>query len=642
VLDRNGADAHVSGMTTLDLEREVSAVPAKTGAVLIHDLLRNLPNAPGVYRMMDAKGTVLYVGKAKSLKKRVVTYTKPQGLPARLQRMVALTAAMEFVTTGSEVEALLLEANLIKRLRPTFNIVLRDDKSFPYLYLRWGHDFPMIGKHRGAKRDGADYFGPFASAGAVNETLNALLRAFPLRSCRDSSFDNRTRPCLQYQIKRCSAPCVGRIGKDDYARIVEDVRGFLGGSTREVQAKLQAEMSLAAERLDFEKAAVLRDRLKAIAHIASRQGINTGAVEDADVIALHQDAGQVCVQAFFYRAGKNYGNRAYYPAHAKDSEPAEVLAAFLAQFYSERLPPKLILVAELPSELALLSEALSLKAGRKVEVREPKRGPLRDLVEIARRNAKEALARRLADHASQARLLEQLAERFDLDATPERVEVYDNSHIQGSNAVGSFIVAGPEGLDKKQYRTFTIKAPETGTNDDYAMMREVLTRRFTRLLKEDPERQSGTWPDLVLVDGGAGQLSSAQGVLDELGIEGVALIGVAKGPDRDAGRERFFRTGRDPVMLDARDPVLYLLQRWRDEAHRFAITKHRGKRTKAIGQSVLDTVPGIGGKRKKALLHHFGSARDVAAASLGDLEQVPGVSKAVARAIYDHFHEGSS
>ncbi len=629
-------------MTTIDLEREVSAVPAKTGAALIHDLLRHLPNAPGVYRMMDAKGSVLYVGKAKSLKKRVVTYTKPQGLPARLQRMVALTVAMEFVTTGSEVEALLLEANLIKRLRPTFNIVLRDDKSFPYLYLRWGHDFPMIGKHRGAKRDGADYFGPFASAGAVNETLNALLRAFPLRSCRDSIFDNRTRPCLQYQIKRCSAPCVGRIAKDDYARIVEDVRGFLGGATREVQAKLQAEMGQAAERLDFEKAAVLRDRLKAIAHIASKQGINTGAVEDADVIALHHDGGQVCVQAFFYRAGKNYGNRAYYPAHAKDSEPADVLAAFLAQFYSERLPPKLVLVGELPSELALLSEALSLKAGRKVEIREPKRGPLRDLVEIARRNAKEALARRLADQASQARLLEQLAERFDLDATPERVEVYDNSHIQGTNAVGSFIVAGPEGLDKKQYRTFTIKAPETGTSDDYAMMREVLTRRFTRLLKEDPERQSGTWPDLVLVDGGAGQLSSAQGVLDELGIEGVALIGVAKGPDRDAGRERFFRTGRDPVMLDARDPVLYLLQRWRDEAHRFAITKHRGKRTKAIGQSVLDTVPGIGGKRKKALLHHFGSARDVAAASLGDLEQVPGVSKAVARAIYDHFHEGSS
>ena len=616
--------------------------PAKSGAALVHDLLRNLPNAPGVYRMIDAKGTVLYVGKAKSLKKRVVTYSKPQGLPARLQRMVALTAAMEFVTTGSEVEALLLEANLIKRLRPTFNIVLRDDKSFPYLYLRWGHDFPMIGKHRGSKRDGADYFGPFASAGAVNETLNALLRAFPVRSCRDSIFDNRTRPCLQYQIKRCSAPCVGRIGKEDYARIVEDVRGFLGGSTREVQAKLQAEMGQAAERLDFEKAAVLRDRLKAIAHIAAKQGINTGAVEDADVIALHQDGGQVCVQAFFYRGGKNYGNRAYYPAHAKDSEPAEVLAAFLAQFYSDRLPPRLILVGELPSELALLSEALSLKAGRKVEVREPKRGPLRDLVEIARRNAREALARRLADHASQARLLEQLAERFDLEATPERVEVYDNSHIQGSNAVGSFIVAGPEGLDKKQYRTFTIKAPETGASDDYAMMREVLTRRFTRLLKEDPERQSGTWPDLVLVDGGAGQLSSAQGVLDELGIEGVDLIGVAKGPERDAGRERFFRTGRDPVMLDARDPVLYLLQRWRDEAHRFAITKHRGKRAKAIGQSVLDTVPGIGGKRKKALLNHFGSARDVAAASLGDLEQVPGVSKAVARAIYDHFHEGST
>jgi len=628
-------------MTTVDLDRDPSTVPAKTGAALVHDLLRHLPNAPGVYRMVDAKGAVLYVGKAKSLKKRVVAYSKPQTLTIRLQRMVASTAAMEFVTTASEVEALLLEANLIKRLRPTFNIVLRDDKSFPYLYLRWGHDFPMIGKHRGSKRAGADYFGPFASAGAVNETLNALLRAFPLRSCRDSIFDNRTRPCLQYQIKRCSAPCVGRIAKDDYARIVDDVRGFLGGATREVQAKLQAEMQAAAERLDFEKAAVLRDRLKAIAHIAAKQGINTAAVEDADVIALHQDGGQVCVQAFFYRAGKNYGNRAYYPAHTKDSDPAEVLAAFLAQFYSERLPPKLVLVSEQPGEADLLTEALTLKAGRKVELREPKRGPMRDLVELARRNAKEALARRLADHASQARLLEQLAERFDLETTPERVEVYDNSHIQGSNAVGACIVAGPEGLDKKQYRTFTIKAPETGSSDDYAMMREVLTRRFSRLLKEDPERRSGTWPDLVLVDGGAGQLAAAQGVVDELGIEGVELIGVAKGPERDAGAERFFRTGRDPVMLDARDPVLYLVQRWRDEAHRFAVTKHRGKRTKAIGQSVLDSVPGIGGKRKKALLHHFGSARDVAAASLDDLEQVPGLGKAVARAIYDHFHEGS-
>ncbi len=629
-------------MSALELDDPASPTAPLTGAALVASLLRHLPQAPGVYRMLDAKGGLLYVGKAKSLKKRVVAYTKPQALTVRLQRMVALTTAMEFVTTASEVEALLLEANLIKRHRPTFNIVLRDDKSFPYLYLRWGHDYPMIGKHRGAKRDGADYFGPFASAGAVNETLNALLRAFPLRSCRDSIFANRTRPCLQYQIKRCSAPCVGRIDKADYARIVEDVKGFLGGSTREVQAKLQAEMTKAAARLDFEKAALLRDRLKAIAHIAARQGINTAAVEDADVIALHADGGQVCVQAFFYRGGRNYGNRAYYPAHARDAEPADVLAAFLAQFYSERVPPRLVLVSHEPSETGLLAEALALRAGRKVEVREPRRGALRDLVEIARRNAREALARRLADHASQARLLEQLAERFGLDAVPERVEVYDNSHIQGTNAMGSFIVAGPEGLDKRQYRTFTIKAPETGASDDYAMMREVLTRRFTRLVKEDPERQSGTWPDLVLVDGGAGQLSAAQAVLDELGIEGVELIGVAKGPDRDAGAERFFRTGQDPVMLDPRDPVLYLLQRWRDEAHRFAITRHRGKRAKAIGQSVLDAVPGIGGKRKKALLHHFGSARDVAAASLDDLEQVPGLGKAVARAIHDHFHEGST
>jgi excinuclease ABC subunit C len=445
---------------------------------------------------------------------------------------------------------------------------------------------------------------------------------------------------LQYQIKRCSAPCVGRIDRADYARIVDDVRGFLGGSTREVQAKLQAEMGDAAERLDFEKAAVLRDRLKAIAHIASKQGINTVAVDDADVVALHADGGQVCVQAFFYRAGKNYGNRAFYPAHTRDAELADVLAAFLAQFYTERLPPRLVLVDRMPSEANLLAQALAIKAGHKIEVREPKRGPLHELIELARRNAREALARRLADHAAQAELLSQLADRFELDSVPARVEVYDNSHTQGTNAIGSFIVAGREGLDKKQYRTFTIRAPETAASDDYAMMREVLSRRFSRLLREDPDRRSGTWPDLVLIDGGAGQLATAQAVLDELAIDEVTLIGVAKGPDRDAGRERFFRTGRDPVMLDPRDPVLYLLQRWRDEAHRFAVTRHRGKRGKAIGQSVLDGIPGIGGKRKKALLNHFGSARDVATASLGDLQQVPGISSAVAQSIYDHFHEG--
>ncbi len=622
---------------TVDTDTEAQRA---TGALLIRGLLPNLPNAPGVYRMLDARGAVLYVGKARALRKRVATYAKAHALPARLQRMVALTASMEFVTTASEVEALLLEANLIKRFRPTFNIVLRDDKSFPYLYLRWGHDFPMIGKHRGSKREGADYFGPFASAGAVNDTLNALLRAFPLRSCQDSIFASRSRPCLQHQIKRCSAPCVGRISKDDYARIVDDVRSFLGGSTREVQAKLKAEMEEAAERLDFEKAAVLRDRLKAIAHITSRQGINTSAVEDADVIAAHAEGGQVCVQAFFYRGGRNYGNRAYYPAHARDAGMPEVMAAFLAQFYSERPPPRLVLVGTEPIEAGLLEEALRLKAERRVHIREPRRGPLRELVALARNNAETALARRLADQASQARLLEQLAQRFDLDAAPERVEIYDNSHIQGSHAVGSFVVAGPLGFDRKAYRTFTIKDPATGTRDDYAMLREVLERRFTRLVREDPERQSGQWPDLVVIDGGAGQLAAAQGVLDRLGIEGVGLLGIAKGPDRDAGRERFFRIGEEPVMLDARDPVLYLLQRWRDEAHRFVIQTHRGKRSRAIGQSALDAIPGIGGKRKKALLQHFGSARDVGSAALGDLEQVPGISHAVARAIYDHFHEG--
>jgi excinuclease ABC subunit C len=612
-----------------------------TGAALIRSLIATLPNEPGVYRMLDERGEALYVGKAKSLRKRVPAYAKTQALPARLQRMVALTRAMEFVTTASEVEALLLEANLIKRYRPTFNIVLRDDKSFPYIFLRTGHAFPLIGKHRGAKRAGTEYFGPFASAGAVNDTLNALLKAFPLRSCRDSIFASRARPCLQYQIKRCSAPCVGRIGAETYGRIVGEVREFLSGRSDEVQTKLQAEMLDASARLDFEHAAVLRDRLKALAHIQARQGINTDAVEDADVVAAHLEGGQVCVQVFFYRGGRNYGNRAYYPVHVKEASAGEIVAAFLAQFYAERAPARLVLLAEPVPEQALLAEALAVRAGRKVQILVPQRGGRRQLVEIAQTNARQALARRLADTASQEALLEQLADRFDLPETPARVEVYDNSHIQGTNAIGAFIVAGPEGFDRRSYRTFNIKGGALVAGDDYAMMREVLERRFGRLVKEDPERAGEGWPGLVVIDGGAGQLAAAQAVLADLGIVDLPLLAVAKGPERNAGQERFFLPGREPLALDPRDPVLYFVQRLRDEAHRFAIQTHRGKRTREIGRSVLDQVPGVGAKRKRALLNHFGSARGVAEAGVLDLERVPGIDRAVAKAIHDFFHDGA-
>ena len=616
-------------------------VTALAGAELIRSLVPTLPNEAGVYRMLDERGEALYVGKAKSLKKRVPAYAKAQGLSARLQRMVALTRAMEFVTTASEVEALLLEANLIKRYRPAFNIVLRDDKSFPYIFLRTGHEFPLIGKHRGAKRPETEYFGPFASAGAVNDTLNALLKAFPLRSCRDSIFASRTRPCLQYQIKRCSAPCVGRVGAETYGRIVSEVREFLSGKSDEVQTRLQGEMLDASGKLDFERAAVLRDRLKAMAHIQARQGINTEAVEDADVVAGHQEGGQVCIQVFFYRAGRNYGNRAYYPAHTKDATSGEILAAFLAQFYAERVPARLVLLVEPVPEQALLAEALAVRAGRKVELLVPRRGGRRQLVEIALTNARQALARRLADTASQEALLEQLADRFDLPETPARVEVYDNSHIQGSNAIGAFIVAGLEGFDKRSYRTFNIKGGELAAGDDYAMMREVLQRRFARLIKDDPERTSESWPGLVVIDGGAGQLAAAQAALGELGLVDLPLLAVAKGPERNAGQERFFLPGREPLALDPRDPVLYFVQRLRDEAHRFAIQTHRGKRTRDIGRSVLDQVPGVGAKRKRALLNHFGSARGVSEAGVLDLERVPGIDRAVAKAIHDFFHDGA-
>jgi len=623
---------------------EVRARARLTGAALIRGHVAALPNRPGVYRMLDDKGEVLYVGKAKSLKKRLPAYAKPAALSARLQRMVALTRGLEVVTTANDVEALLLECNMIKRHRPPFNIVLRDDKSFPYIYvgkITAERPFPRIGRHRGAKRKDCDYFGPFASSGAVNETLGALLRAFPVRSCADSIFHNRTRPCLQYQIKRCTAPCVGRIGQGAYAQLLEQTREFLAGRSDAIQEQLKAAMADAAERLEFEQAAGLRDRLKALAHITSRQGINVSSVDDADVVALAQDGGQACVQVFFYRGGRNYGNRAYYPSHVHDADASELLDAFLGQFYAERTPPKLVLLSDPPASADLLAEALAVRAGRKVRLLRPQRGEKRWLVEQAALNARHALARKLAESSAQNRLLGQLAERLELPETPGRIEVYDNSHIMGTDALGALIVAGPEGLNKSGYRRFTMRSKDLTPGDDYAMMREVLERRFGRLQREDPERQSGQWPDLVIIDGGAGQLGAALEALGGCGVSGMPVLAIAKGPDRDAGREALHLPGRPPFKLDPRDPVLYFLQRLRDEAHRFAIASHRARRGKGVGRSALDRVPGVGARRKKALLGHFGSVRAIETAGLRDLERVPGISKAVAKAVYDAFHEAS-
>ncbi|MGH6896724.1 MAG: excinuclease ABC subunit UvrC [Geminicoccaceae bacterium] len=623
---------------------DVRSRARSSGAALIQSHLPALPNRPGVYRMLDDKGEVLYVGKAKSLRKRLPAYAKPAALSARLQRLVALTRGLEVVTTASDVEALLLECNMIKRHRPPFNIVLRDDKSFPYIYvgkITEAQPFPRIGRHRGAKRKDCDYFGPFASSGAVNETLAALLRAFPLRSCPDSIFDNRTRPCLQYQIKRCSAPCVGRIDDSAYGQLLEQTREFLAGRSDAIQEQLKAAMADAAERLEFEQAAGLRDRLKALAHITSRQGINVSSVDDADVVALAQDGGQACVQVFFYRGGRNYGNRAYYPSHVYDAEAPELLDAFLGQFYAERSPPKLVLLSDAPASQDLLAEALAVRAGRKVKLLRPHRGEKRQLVEQAALNARQALARKLAESSAQRRLLGQLAERLGLAETPERIEVYDNSHIMGTDALGALIVAGPEGLNRSGYRRFTIRSRDLTPGDDYAMMREVLGRRFGRLQREDPERRSGQWPDLVIIDGGAGQLGAALEALGGCGVSGVPVLAIAKGPDRDAGRETLHLAERTPFKLDPREPVLYFLQRLRDEAHRFAIASHRARRGKGVGRSALDRVAGVGAKRKKALLGHFGSVRAIETAGLLDLERVPGISKAVARAVYDAFHEAT-
>jgi len=609
-----------------------------TGVAAIRNVLATLPARPGVYRMTDAKGDVLYVGKARALKARVTNYTQVARLPRRLQRMVAQTRGMTIVTTNSEAEALLLEAQFIKRFRPPYNVLLRDDKSFPFILLRADHAFPRVQLHRGARRAKGDYFGPFAGAGQVRKTLNALQKLFLLRSCTDSFFANRSRPCLLHQIKRCSAPCVGRIEEDDYAELAADAKAFLAGKSTQVQKKLGAAMTAAAEAMDFELAAVYRDRLRALTFIQGSQSINAEGVAEADVFALASKAGTVGIQAFFIRGGQNWGHRSFFPAHTADVPEEEVLTSFLMQFYEEVPPARLVLVDRPLPETALVEEALTERAGRRVAVKVPRRGEQRKLLDQARRNAAEELDRRLAESTTQARILRELADLFELDGPPDRIEVYDNSHVMGTNMVGGMIVAGPEGFRRNAYRKFNIKRPETAPGDDFAMMREVLERRFARLEREDPERRGGEWPDLLLIDGGKGQVSAVCAVLEELGIEDVPVVGISKGPDRHAGREHFHLPDGRESMLPLNSPTLFYLQRLRDEAHRFAIGAHRAKRAKAFTANPLDDVPGIGPARKKALLMHFGTARAVRDAALEDLERAPGVSKAMARAIHDHFH----
>jgi excinuclease ABC subunit C len=611
-----------------------------TGAAVLRAHLKNLPSQPGVYRMTGENGTVLYVGKAKSLKKRVASYTQRERLPHRLQRMVAQTKGLDVVTTRTETEALLLEANFIQRFMPPFNVLLRDDKSYPYILITRDHDFPQLMKHRGAKNRKGWYFGPFASAGAVNETLIHLQRGFLLRNCSNGFFANRTRPCLQYHIKRCTAPCVQKVSKEEYAKQVADAVDFLKGRSQEIQRKLAAEMQTASDAMDFETAAKLRDRIRVLTSMQSRQDIHVSGIGDADVIALHRDAGHTAVQVFFFRADRNYGARIFYPSHDKQLPDAEIMSAFLAQFYADKPSPPCLLLSHQPTDAALLERALTERADHKVKLAVPKAGPRKRLIDHARKNAQEALARKLSESSEQAKLLNRVAEIFGLPEPPKRIEVYDNSHISGTNAVGALIAAGPEGFIKKTYRKFNIRMTET-RGDDYAMMEEVLTRRFRRLIDEDPARKSGLWPDLVLIDGGEGQLGKARAVLQELGLPDICVAGIAKGPDRNAGRERFFMPDREPFSLPPEDPALYYLQRLRDEAHRFAIGTHRARRIKAIGQSGLEEVPGIGSTRKRALLHHFGSAKAVAAAGIEELRRTPGISQNVAKKIHDYFREKS-
>jgi len=615
---------------------QATAAPA-AGPGVIRRYLAALSDGPGVYRMLDAKGEALYVGKARSLSKRVAAYTKLSGHSNRIQRMIAATVAMEFISTQTETEALLLEANLIKRLKPRYNVLLRDDKSFPHILIEDG-PWPLMRKHRGARREKGRYFGPFASAGAVNRTLNQMQKAFLLRTCSEAVFQNRTRPCLLYQIKRCCAPCVGKVTPGDYAALVEEATRFLDGRSTRVQGELAARMAEASAALEFERAVVYRDRIRAMAHVQSHQGINPRVTAEADVVALHREGAQACVQVFFFRSHQNWGNRAYFPRISAETEDGEILEAFLGQFYAQRTPPRMVLLSHPIDGDRLLAEALGTIAGRRVVVAVPARGEKRELVEHAARNAREALGRKLAESASQARLLAGLAEAFGLDQPPRRIEVYDNSHIQGAHAVGAMIVAGPDGFEKSQYRKFNIKGADLTPGDDFGMMSEVLTRRFQRLVKEDPDRETAAWPDLVLIDGGAGQVGAAAAVLADLGIEDIALFGVAKGVDRDAGKEEFHAPGHRPFALAFRSPSLYFVQRLRDEAHRFAIGAHRAKRSKAIGATPLDEVPGIGPARKRALLAHFGSAKAVSRAGLTDLKLVGGISATMAETIHAFFH----
>jgi excinuclease ABC subunit C len=618
-------------------------VDIKGGVDAIAAAARRLPDGPGVYRMVDESGTVLYVGKARSLKKRVASYTRLDGQPGRTARMILATSTLEVIVTRTETEALLLEANLIKRLRPRYNVLLRDDKSFPYILITGDHEAPQIVKHRGPHRRKGDYFGPFASAGAVDRTINAMERAFLLRSCSDGVYESRTRPCLLYQIKRCSAPCTGEIGLDDYAELVREAKTFLTGKSQAIRRDLAKAMEAASRRLDFEQAAAYRDRLAALSHVQSHQGINPSSVPEADVFACHQEGGQTAIQVFFFRTGQNWGNRAYYPRADKSLGCSEVLESFLGQFYDDKPPPRLILLSQAIEQQDLLAAALSEKAGRKVTVSAPSRGERRDLVAHALANARESLGQRLAETSTQAKLMEGLAATFGLAEVPKRIEVYDNSHIMGAQAVGAMIVAGPEGFEKNQYRKFNIRSDAIAPGDDFGMMREVLQRRFTRLLKEtnrseDENSPDPTWPDLVLIDGGAGQLSAARDILADLGLGSLPVVGIAKGPQRDAGLEKFHIAGRDPFMLQPRDPVLYFVQRLRDEAHRFAIGSHRAKRKAQMGTNPLDEIAGIGPARKRALLRHFGTAKALSRASIPDLAAVEGISEQMARIIYDHFN----
>ena len=661
----NGTNKDIDPASELREEDEDSSLPElevdgatagtlASGRAAIASFAKLAPSASGIYRMIDAQGDVLYVGKAKNIRKRVTAYARPTGHDSRISRMIAATVSLEFVSTKTETEALLLEANLIKRLRPRFNVLLRDDKSFPYILITSDHWAPQILKHRGARARPGHYYGPFASAGAVNRTINALERAFLLRSCSDSYFEARTRPCLLFQIKRCSAPCTREIDFAGYCELVKEANEFLSGRSQSVQKEMAREMDKASATLDYERAAIYRDRLSALSAIQSHQGINPRSTDEADVFAVHQAGGYSCVEVFFFRTGQNWGNRAYFPKADRSIGPAEVLGAFLAQFYDDKPSPRLILVSHDFDERALLAEALTTKSGRKVEVSAPQRGERKELVQHALANAREALARKLADTSSQQKLLGALKETFSLPRPPGRIEVYDNSHIGGTNAVGAMVVAGPDGFRKNQYRKFNIRSSDLTPGDDYGMMREVLERRFKRLLEENPRvvannvrdlitggAEDQFWPDLLLIDGGLGQLNAAQDTLTALGIVDVAVVAIAKGPDRDAGRETFFMTGRAPFKLPPRDPLLYFIERLRDEAHRFAVGSHRTRRKKDIREAGLQEIPGIGPTRKRALLRHFGTVKAIERASLPDLAQVPGISAETARKIYEFFHESA-